>query len=381
VYYALLLAAATITAYLDSSHNNLTLVSLDNGVGSIDLNGQAATLTNSELSLNIVDSVGGATVKEVATSNLDLSAGVDSYVNSLDLAGHTVKLTASEISGLTLVDSVGGGTVTEKLVADTNLTGGVDSHVSNIDMAGHVVTLSASELATLSLSDSVGGGYVIEQLQGSTNLTTGLNSHVQEIDLAGYTVKLTDTELASGLAHGVMDSSQGHTGSVVEQFTTSVDLTLTSSTLNPLVHGLDLNGNSVTLTDTQLGQINFVNDTLGGGSVTESDTHALNNGDTLSLVTHSTTTLNLDLNNEVAANATVTIAGLQHNDTLNVGAGSTLTSAVGSAQTVNQAGEYFFDTSAKTLTWDDSSSHVHSVVLANVTSVTLEPNQHTFTVI
>ncbi|MFL9906052.1 hypothetical protein [Paraburkholderia sp. RL17-337-BIB-A] len=353
---------------------------LNSFVTSLDLDGHQATLTaNAMAALTITDSAVGGSIKEQLTANLDLTTTLNSNVTAIDLEGHTVKLTGTELSNLTVSDSVGGGTITEQLTQDTNLTTlASTSLITGIDLNGHVATMTAAELNSLTISDSVGGGYVIEQLQGSTNLTTGLNSHVQELDLAGYTVKLTDTELASGLTHGLIDSSSGLTGSVVEQFTTGGDLT--SSSLNSLVHGLDLNGNSVTLTDTQLGQINFVNDTLGGGSVTESDTHALNNGDTLSLVTHSTTTLNLDLNDEVAANATVTIAGLQHNDTLNVGT-STLTSAVGSAQAVNQAGEYFFDTSAKTLTWDDSSSHVHSVVLANVTSVTLEPNQHTFTVI
>ncbi|WP_429324903.1 hypothetical protein, partial [Paraburkholderia sp. GAS348] len=352
---------------------------LNGFVTGLDLNGYEATLTaNALAALTVTDSSNGTgSIKEQLTGNVDLTAGLAAHVTAIDLAGHAVKLTGAELTHVTLSDSIGGGSVTDQLTGDTNLTTLPDSHITGIDLNGHAATLTASELNSLAISDSHGGGYVIEQLTGTTVLTNGLNSHVGEIDLNGQIAKLTDTELSS-LSHGITDNSVGGSGWIVEQFTSTQDLS--HSQLDSHVQGFDLNGNSITLSETQMSHITLLTNTfVGVGTLTEN----LDSGSNLTLLDHSGLAMSLNLNGQdlLSGSSPMTIAGLQHNDAVNVGSNSSLTSVVGNALEVNQAGQYFFDTTAKTLTWDDSSSHLHTIVLANVTSVTLESDQHTFKVI
>ncbi len=355
---------------------------LSNFVKSLDLNGYTATLSSTQLAGVTVSANTAGSIVEQLASSLDLTSSLDSHVTQINLEGHTVKLTDQELAAVTVSDSIGGGTIIEQLTGNVDLTHAtLNSLIKTIDLDGHTATVTSAELSSLTFTDTsvAQSGALDVVLSGTLDFTSSLNSFVKAIDLNGHSLKLTDTELASSLS--LSDSSVTHSGSVTEEFTNTTDLTSGNQHLSSHVTSLDLDGNTVALTDSQLAQVNYVNDTASGGTLSEQVTQSQANGSIVSLVNHSSAlTFNLNLNNEVGTNATVTIAGLQHNDTLNVGSGTGSLTQV-SVGTTLSANEYSFDTSSKTLTWDDNSGSIHAVVLANATNVALQQDQHTFKVI
>jgi hypothetical protein len=352
-------------------------VSLDNGVTGIDLHGiSGAKLTSTQASsYTLSDSVGGATFTEKMLGDLDLTGTtLDSHLTTIDLANHQIKLTATQIASVSsFIDSIGAGHVTETLAADTDLTGGVNAIVNTIDLHGHAATLTATQIASLSLTDSSSGGYVIEKLTANVDLSSGLNSHVQEIDLNGKVVKLTDSQITTLVSeHGITDSSSG--GIVTEKFTSDQDLT--SSTIDSHVHRFDMNGESVSVTETQMSHITLLTDSLGGGTLTE----VLDSNSNVSLLSHAAAAITLDVN--LNHHTGMSISGLVTNDIVDVGSSNTLNTQEGSAGAVNATGEYFFDSSTHQLTfYDQGSSAVHVVTLTSATVSTVNSDHHTFTVL
>jgi hypothetical protein len=375
---ALLAAAATVVVFLDGDNTDLHTVTLDSHVAGIDLAGQTAILTDEQLALTITDSGSSLGVTEYLTHTADLTGGVNSHVNAVDLAGQTATLTDGQLNTLTMSDSVGSGHVTEQLNDNANLTDALAFEVNSIDLHGHSATLTDAELGSLTISDSAGGGYVIEQLTVTDDLTGTVLSaqHVEEIDLNGQQVTLTDTQIAaldSSDEHGIIDSS-GSSGFVIEQASSSEDLS--SGSLDAKVTGFDLHGHDVTLSDAEMGQLTQLTDSVGGHTLTELLTGSTANSSAVSLTSHTGLVMEVSLN----GHESITINGMSNNDKVDVGSGSTLTTVEASADQVNAAHEYFFDGGSNTLTWEDDSSALHTVILGSVSSVSLTSDHHTFTV-
>jgi Cu/Ag efflux protein CusF len=443
--HAVVLAAAgSVTVLLDGSDNDVAAHTLDSGVQTIDLNGQAAILNEAQLTLTISDSSSGSagTITEQLTANRDLTAGLHDKVNTIDLNGFTATVSEAEVSlirssTLSISDSSlnSSGRLIERLGEDVNFntSDGVQSQVTGIDLHGHIATLTDSELSSLaSISDSGSGGYVTEVFTGAANDLTGgsyasflSDFHIGKIDLNAQQVTLTDNQITTLVGeHGITNSSNGW---IAEKLTgndnlTSVDLTgefvkqidfnghhvtlthsqigtiadefgftdsvgsgyvieqastdnedQSSGSLNSSVLGYDLHGHNVTLSDTEVNQLTqLLSDSIGGHTLTVLDT-----GNNVSLLSHSSLVVNVNLN----GNDSMTLSGLASGDKVNVGSASTLTTAETDAGSVTAAHEYFFDSSSHALTWADDSNNVHTVTLTSISSVTLTSDQHTFQVI
>jgi hypothetical protein len=145
---------------------------LNSYVTGIDLNGHAVKLTDAEIAQltgGISDSSSGTTgvVSELITGNGNLtSTTLNSHVTSIDVNGTAVTLNESQMSAITsLSDSFGGGSVTENLTSsgnvtlanhatvgiDVNLSGYSGTSISNL-LSGDQVNIGTSSSLTAATS-------------------------------------------------------------------------------------------------------------------------------------------------------------------------------------------------------------------------------------
>ncbi|MEO5376606.1 MAG: hypothetical protein H7832_02300 [Magnetococcus sp. DMHC-6] len=255
--------AADVTVKL-SSTTDLTAVTLDTDVKSINLNGQVATLTSTQAKLKISDGIGGgaATIKIDSTTTDITSLTFDTSVSIVgyDLNGQAVTMTAAQANGKA---AVGTGTVLVK-----NLDQTLNADLSGIAAAAKTVTAEfntsgtftgnlngtsvniTAETATMTVDDTIIAN--VSSIAGAGNLVVSVTSdaNIAALNVSKYsakTITFNDTTDAVTISVAQAGAIRGING--VFDGTDNVTISGTSTELLALVPSdvVKLGGRSITL--------------------------------------------------------------------------------------------------------------------------------------